>query len=416
MIKRDGLKDPIIKRAILWMALVFLGAILLAYCSEKSQIGQLETVLTARESAVAGHLVATHTISADAIKEAFASRSLTAADQMAGKQLFTGTGYRSTVLPVLLPQLSTTVELFSWITVLISILICALSLWVLFCVLRKVYQGMDRATAQAIRVSRGDFTARMEMATEGTLGRMQSAFNEMTVGVQGAYERLARQRTFLKDWIADISHQLKTPLAALKMYQEIMMQEPMSEPARKFTISSGEQLQRMEWLILGLLKMARIEADRLTLHPVKQSLSALTKKVMNDFMPMAQQKGVSLRFTGEADPQLVCDAAWLGEAIGNVVKNCIESTPPSGQVHLVVKETQMAASLEVHDTGPGIHPDEMPFIFRRFYRGDKRKTSGSGLGLSLARSIVEQMGATLSAGGTYGEGAIFTFLFLRQSM
>ncbi|MFT9055865.1 MAG: HAMP domain-containing sensor histidine kinase [Ethanoligenens sp.] len=377
---------------------------------------QMETKLVARECAVAGRLMNSHAASADAVADAFTDKHISASDQSLGARTFAVRGYDAPSADLLAPFFHTTLwksTLFYAGCAILALLlygVCALSS------MTGIYAAIARVSAQAVEIGRGNLRVRLDQSAEGALGRMQTALNEVAAGIQATFDKMAKDRAFLKDLISDISHQLKTPLAALKMYQEILLQEPMEANAQAFVVRSGEQIERMEWLVLGLLKMARIEAGQLLFHLHPHDLCALTRQAAADFAHMAADKGVELTVANNGCPMLLCDAAWLREAVGNVVKNCIECTPAGGRVRLEASATPVMVTLTVRDTGPGIHPDDLPFVFRRFYRGHEHTGAGSGIGLSLAQAITEQMGGTLNAGGIFGEGAVFTFTFLFKSM
>lgn len=277
--------------------------------------------------------------------------------------------------------------------------------------LKKIYGEIDMTGELAQTISRGKMRGRMDDTGEGAFARMRHKFNEMSASIQTEFEKLEHDRLFLKNLISDISHQLKTPLSALKMYNEIILSEPLTQTSKDFSEKSCGQLYRMEWLILGLLKMARIETGALELNIGEHRLSPIINSALSDFRLNLQRKDIALSFSMDENLELRCDAKWLKEAVGNVIKNCIEYTPRGGKISIGTSATPIMNSITIRDSGPGIHPDDLPYIFRRFYRGRGSHSSGSGIGLSLSKSITEQMGGTLSAGGTYGQGAVFCFSF-----
>lgn len=374
---------------------------------------QIETNLVNREYAVAGKLINGGAANSEETVNAFISKS-DENNTKTGAEALEKSGYTGNTVDIVLPFLNGEMTQFT-----VLILIVTLTAFLLFGVtcyffLYGIYKRIDDAGRKARLISRGDYKVRLNDNAEGAFARMNYAFNEMSTGIKTEFEKLSRERIFLKNLISDISHQLKTPLSALKMYNEIILQEQLSDTVLDFTKKSEEQLERMEWLILGLLKMARVEAGCLQLNMQKNSFRTIVEEAINDFTIAAGEKNIKIVLLGEDDPILKCDSGWLKEALGNIIKNCIQYTPQDGRITAKVEQTPVLISVKISDNGKGIHPDDLPYVFKRFYRGHGSRETGSGIGLSLAKSIVEQMGGTLTAGGEYGSGAEFTFSFLRD--
>lgn len=369
----------------------------------------LKVQLYQRECSVAGQLIQSGCAS-DTVLRAFTGKS---GDKTvsAGADTFEKAGYTETTVETLLPFLSRNSGKSEAEVMGAAFLLFALMCAACYRFLLGIYRRVDDAGRMAEQVGRGARGAKLEDGGEGAFARMNHAFNEMAAGVDAGFEKLNRQRMFLKNLISDISHQLKTPLSALKMYNEIVLQEGLSGTALDFTKKSGEQLERMEWLILGLLKMARVEAGFLEMNLRGHNLRAIAEEAAADFELKAKEKNICLSVLGRDDIILNCDADWLKEALENVLKNCMEYTPDGGKITVEIERTLVMASVTVKDTGRGIRPDELPYVFQRFYRGRASRSAGSGIGLSLAKSITEQMGGTLTAGGKFGSGAEFTFSF-----
>lgn len=412
--KRQQLFDNTDVRRLLTVyvsaSLLFLLFAVLSFAAGSVRI---QNHLYTRESSVAGYLISHPASTVQGITGAFTARPAEN-DTLTGKQAFGGAGYSAQTADSLMPFVKSDVI---WIAGIVScaFLVCfGLSGLFIYLSFRSIYRHLDLLSAGALSISRGEYSLKLKEDSEGAFARLNHAFNEMTSGINSGFEKLRRERIFLKNLISDISHQLKTPLAALKMYNEIIAQEEISPAAKDFTSKSGEQLERMEWLILGLLKMARIEAGCLELEMRRENVMEITHAALRSFELAAHGKHLSLSLNGDSSTELNCDAGWLEEAIGNIIKNCLEYTPDGGHIHAEVWQTPVMVSIRISDTGVEIHPDELPYIFRRFYRGNRSPGTGSGIGLSLSKSITEQMGGTLTAGGKYGQGAVFTFSFLKD--
>ncbi|MFC5470465.1 sensor histidine kinase [Cohnella suwonensis] len=252
---------------------------------------------------------------------------------------------------------------------------------------------------------------------EGELGLLASGAQELSLRLRQTIEQLHRDQSFLKDTVADISHQLKTPLASLAIYVDLLQEGNVDKNhADEFLAICRRELDRMEWLTLTLLKLARLEANALELNVVEASLLDTVEQAVEAVGQTANHKGVSIVFDAngrsEAGHDLVVphDRRWLSEAIVNILKNAVEHSPPGASVSIGLESTAVFARLLVRDQGPGIDPEHLPHVFKKFYRAPGRggEGSGVGLGLPLAKSIVEKHGGFLSAAPGESVGTTFT--------
>lgn len=245
---------------------------------------------------------------------------------------------------------------------------------------------------------------------EGELGLLAHGVQELALRLRETIEQLNREKDYLKDTVADISHQLKTPLASLMIYIELLA-EGRTDPANaaEFLATCKRELDRMEWLILTMLKLARIEADALELNLVPTRFADTLNASLNAVARLAEDRQVTFKWhEHERDQQLLVphDSHWLVEAISNVLKNAVEIGPPGGEITVSLERTPIFVRLKVVDQGPGIPEQHLPHIFKKFYRTSSGG-SGVGLGLPLAKSIVEKHGGVLSAGNNPEGGAVF---------
>lgn len=273
-----------------------------------------------------------------------------------------------------------------------------------------------QAEATAKRFYEGDFSCRFPFAEGGSLYRFFSAVNQLATALQAKSENELAGRTFLKDTISDISHQLKTPLSALNMYQEIISEEPGNpETVMRFSGKAALALQRMEQLIQSLLKITRMDAGSISFDKKKHAMGELARQSAALFLPRAQAEGKELIVSGNPEEALCCDLQWTGEAIGNLLKNALDHTGPGGHVRLSWERTPAMLRILVKDDGCGIAADDLPHIFKRFYRSKHTQdTPGIGLGLSLAKAIIEGQGGILSVQSRPGQGTLFTVSFLTE--
>lgn len=262
----------------------------------------------------------------------------------------------------------------------------------------------------------GDFSAHLPQNQEGELFRLFSSVEQLATILQSKNETEHKTKEFLKTTISDISHQLKTPLAALAMYQEILADEPDNADAvREFSGKMGAALTRMEQLILSMLKITRLDTGNIVFEQKAHPLPELISRSLSDLTERARQEGKELLINGDLEAALYCDAGWTSEAIGNLVKNALDHTDAGGHIQISWKRTPAMLQITVADDGSGIAPEDIHHIFKRFYRSSRSlDTTGVGLGLPLAKSIIEGQGGLISVQSTPGEGTAFTLSFLTK--
>ena len=263
------------------------------------------------------------------------------------------------------------------------------------------------------RYAEGDFSARLPHDAEGPLGSLFATAEELATMLQAKTEAEHRARQFLKQTIADISHQLKTPLAALGLYQEIIAAEPDNADAvRAFAGKAGDALLRMESLIQAMLKITRLDAGSIRFAPAACPLPDLAGRAVRDLLTRAEREGKRIQLEGDPALTLWCDPDWTAEALGNLVKNGLDHTAEGGLVQVTWRHTPGMVQVQVADNGSGIAPEDIHHIFKRFYRGRSGPDAcGAGLGLPLARAIVEGQGGAITVQSTPGQGSVFAVSF-----
>lgn len=294
----------------------------------------------------------------------------------------------------------------------------------LFAVLAAVFLAVRRyirrqkaviAEVDAVitRFLEGDTEQRIESEETGDWYSLFHRINELATVLSAQAEHEKQTRVFLQDMISDVSHQLKTPLAALKMYDEIMVQDGTDrETLREFSQKSLREIRRMEDVVYTLLKIARLDAGTVKLEKADENIEMLLCDVTERFETLAARESKEILLSGDSGVTLYCDALWLSEAVGNVVKNALEHTRQGGKIRVSWERTALLTNIVVEDDGKGIHPEDIHNIFRRFYRSRfSRDTHGIGLGLPLAKAIVEAHGGTISVTSRVGLGSRFALSF-----
>ena len=279
---------------------------------------------------------------------------------------------------------------------------------------KKQNQVMEQAVSQLQAYLDGDHNARIECDEEGELYRLFHTVNSMAAVLNAHADNELREKEFLKNAISDISHQLKTPLAALNIYNGLLQDGDMELSAvKEFTDLSEQELDRIEILVQNLLKITKLDAGAIVLEKTTENVADMLRDVELHFAYRAKQEHKELVLSGPEEVLLFCDRDWLTEAIDNIVKNALDHTESGDAVHITWKALPNAVQIAVKDNGCGIHPEDLHHIFKRFYRSRfSQDKQGIGLGLPLAKTIVEAHSGTIEVDSELGKGTTFTMNFL----
>lgn len=291
-------------------------------------------------------------------------------------------------------------------------------LWISLLLLAGLFfSRRERVYQQAVRIidqfMKGDFTEHLPQMEEGCLYRLLGKIDGLANALAAGNEEAIKTKNFLKDTISDISHQLKTPLSALTIYNEIIASDAENkETVLAFTQKTQTALDRIEGLIQALLKVTRLDAGAVAFEKQAWLLADVVGRAVSELLVRAEEEGKKIFLTGEENTYINCDLQWTSEAIGNLVKNALDYTEQSAKITVSWNQSPETTRIAVSDNGKGIDEKDIHHIFKRFYRTSKRKGNGQrqgiGLGLPMARSIIESQGGTLSVQSTKGEGTTFT--------
>ena len=285
--------------------------------------------------------------------------------------------------------------------------------WVFFSARKRLYSQADQAVSGYLC---GDYSQHLPRSSEGAIYQIFAQVEQLATMLQAKTETEHQAKEFLKKSISDISHQLKTPLAALAMYQEIIADEPEHpDTVREFSAKMSVSLKRMEYLIQAMLKITRLDTGNIVFEKDCLNVAALVSQSIRELTTRAERENKRILVDGDAGQQLVCDRDWTREAIGNIVKNALDHTGPGGTVRIHWEHTPAMLRIFITDNGSGIAPEDIHHIFKRFYRSKRSlDTQGIGLGLPLAKSIIEGQGGMIAVQSEPGTGTTFTLSFLTE--
>lgn len=279
----------------------------------------------------------------------------------------------------------------------------AIALLLGFLLARTLTRPIRELTAATRALAKGDLGQQVSVRTRDEMGQLAVSFNQMSADLARA-SQLRRQMT------ADIAHELRTPLSLILGYTESLSDGKLPATQETFDIMYDEA-QHLSRLIDDLRTLSLADAGELPLNRRPVDPQALLEQAALAYMPQAQRQGVAIELKASSDlPEAEADPGRIEQVLDNLVSNALRYTPAGGRVILSAEADGDSVFLRVQDNGAGIHPEELPYIFERFYRADKsrqRYAKESGLGLAIAKSIVEAHGGSVSVESTLGEGTTF---------
>ena len=278
---------------------------------------------------------------------------------------------------------------------------------------RNQNKTIEAAEEQITNYISGNRDARIECNDEGELNKLFHKINSLASVLNAHAENEAQSKEFLKNTISDISHQLKTPLAALNIYNGIMQDEAENPEIKEFTELTEQELDRIETLVQNLLKITKLDAGTIRIEKKEENVSEMMNDIKNHFLFRARQEGKQISLSGNSTVTLMCDKGWLIQAIENIVKNALDHTEQGEQINIEWNSLPSVLQITVKDNGSGIHPEDIHHIFKRFYRSRFSKdTQGIGLGLPLAKAIIEAHNGSIEVDSEIGKGTVFIINFL----
>lgn len=301
---------------------------------------------------------------------------------------------------------------FSLIVFLLCICLAVLVVYFTYRYLKEQSNLINAAINQTTHFLAGESETGIESNEEGEIYCLFQAINNLEVVLSAKNTREKNQNEFLKNTISDISHQLKTPLAALNIYNGLISEADSTEDVQRFAASSEDELDRMETLVKNLLKLASFDAGSVEFEKKNENIAKLMADIKARFECRTETENKTIQLIGD-DLQFPCDASWLSEAFSNIVKNSLDHTNADGKIDISWKKNGNIVNVTIRDNGEGIHPEDISYIFKRFYRSKfTQKTQGIGLGLPLAKEIIEAHGGVIEVESELGHGTVFYINFV----
>ena len=290
---------------------------------------------------------------------------------------------------------------------------CEIALAAVFALFtRQRFMDINALNAYLDKVLSGDDVPDIRDQEEGELSILKANIYKATTTLKYQRETISKDKKNLAEAMADISHQLKTPLTSIMVMNDLLMSETNEEERKKFLKTQCKQLDKMNWLIQTLLKLSKIDAGTISLKAENLAADALIKEAVEPFEIQmdirnvkfeAVSKGISVR----------CDRKWTVEALQNIIKNCLEHMDDEGKLKICQEENNIYKQIIIEDTGCGISKEDIEHIFERFYKGKNAGNDSVGIGLALAKSIITSQKGDIVVSSEEGVGTTFYVRFYK---
>ena len=291
---------------------------------------------------------------------------------------------------------------------------CSAFICLLFIILYLIenqlrYSRIAAISGQIDQILHGEKINIMQDCKEGDISILAVQVNKIVRKLQEQADKLSADKILMTDYMADISHQIKTPLTSIRLILTLLQGEDLSQSKRLELVQELSGLaNRVEWLVYALLLMSKLDAGTITLKQENILIEDLIKHAYATLAIPLELRNI--RFCCEIDSSIsmIGDMAWMTEAIENVLKNCMEHTPENGEIRVSASETPLFTRIHIEDTGKGIDAEDLPHIFERFYRGKHSDSQSVGIGLALSKRIIVSQNGAIQAGNRHdGTGAFF---------
>lgn len=262
-------------------------------------------------------------------------------------------------------------------------------------------------------VCAGNYSLNINENTEGELSILKNNLYKVVVMLQSSNEALKNDKLYLADSLADISHQLKTPLTSMMVMTDLIKNEENPQNRGKFVDIIESQLDKMKWLISTLLKLSKLDADTADFNMVSLNIDDIVDSCLNTFELSLELKGITVNRSTNGF-EFVGDRNWSIEAIENIIKNCIEHTENGGVIGINASSTNVYNQLVISDNGCGIDNEDLPHIFERFYHGKNSNNDSVGIGLALSKEILSKEKASIEVESENQVGTRFVIKFYKS--
>lgn len=281
---------------------------------------------------------------------------------------------------------------------------------------KKEKEKIDELISYLEKINRGIYDLELTCNEEGRVSKLKNEIYKTTITLRENAANLLKEKSIIKDNLANISHQLKTPLTSIMIMLDTLLEEDVPKSMRyEFLEDMRMQTENINFLIMALLKLSSFDASVVKFKKEKVYLVRLISDAVKAVDTLAKAKNVKVNFTGSNDAFIYADYKWEKEALSNIIKNAIEYSPENGVISISFIDIGYSVKIEISDEGPGIKDKDIKHIFDRFYKSNY-KNNNFGIGLSLAKEIINKDNGSIVALNNKDKGSTFVIKFFKSEI
>lgn len=299
---------------------------------------------------------------------------------------------------------------FNVVCSVVTFLLGAILTLTFYIVTKKRYKKIADLNNYLSLVCAGNYLIDIKDNTEGELSILKNNLYKVIVLLRSKNELLEKDKIYLADSLADISHQLKTPLTSLMVMVDLLKDEKNIDKQKQFISIIEIQISKIKWLVENLLKLSKLDAGTIKFKKEQIDVLSVITKSLSPFLVQMEMKNISLETTIN-DFSFTGDLNWTSEAVENIIKNCIEHTDDNGKLNIETGVTNIYSYIKITDNGCGIKKKDLPHIFERFYQGENSSKESVGIGLALAKTIIDNQGGSIEVTSEENVGTEFIIKF-----
>ena len=302
------------------------------------------------------------------------------------------------------------------LNVILIILFSIIWSFIIFIYLRKRDKKINQITKYINAIRNRKYELNIDENSEDELSNLKNELYKITVMLKEESEISKQDKENLKVSVQDISHQLKTPLTSITIMLDNISNNPDmdNETRQKFIFEISKQIEWINWLVISILKLSRLDANVVEFKKDNIVLKNFINEIISNLEIPIDIKNQKIIIEGDDKVSFVGDYKWQQEAITNIIKNCVEHNRDGGNIFITYEENNLYTKISIKDEGEGISQEEIKNIFKRFYKGKNSSENSIGIGLSLAKNIIEKDNGLITCKSELGEGTEFIIKYMKS--